>query len=205
MATRTLRAHIFPHSMKAAIAGLFIVFISANALAADGDNTDFIIRENVPMGCTYDILKPTGDTATFIAIFEPNVYTCRPGYYLPTGATECAICPENHWCPGGAYTYSETATTGIHECPTGLVAPVGMYESGACGKILHIGDATMYLRQQQKTTPALKIDINNDGVPDFFGNATTSDTPINNKTQHKLQVMYNGKIMSIYDDTITLD
>ena len=62
----------------------------------------------------------------------------------------------------------------------------------------------VYLRSVKKTTPSLNIDIDNDGVADFFGNMTTSDVVMNANTDKKLKVQYGGQTSSVYDDTVAV-
>mgnify|MGYP003319357474 CR=1 FL=1 len=154
--------------------------------------TDFI------GGCINDILFPINNNSGMTAIWEPNSYDCDAGYYLPADGVKCELCPENSYCPGGTYTYSENITQGIMECPNNMFSPSGVFEVGACGRMLHIGNETLYLRSQKKTTPSLNFDINHDGIPDFFGNATTQRTTINNTSTRYLHV---GEYY-IYDDSI---
>ena len=68
---------------------------------------------------------------------------------------------------------------GITACPNGLFAPAGMWESAQCGRILHVGEKYVYLRSTKRTTPSLNVDVNNDGIPDFFGNMGTTLVPMN--------------------------
>ena len=136
------------------------------------------------------------------ATYEKNRYTCSPGYYLPANAVACTICPANSYCPGGTYTFDETTTQGITPCASGLYAPPGMWESAQCGRILHIGENVLYLRATKKTTPSLNVDINGDGIPDYFGNMSTADVPMHTGTTTHLKVEYNNITYSICDDTV---
>lgn len=133
----------------------------------------------------------------------PIEHNCNTGEYLPQHWFQCEKCPENHYCPsGGTYSYSETNSNGATQCPNNLYSPTGMWESAQCGRILHIGDNVVYLRSVKKTTPALHVDIDNDGVADFFGNVTTLDVPMHTGTDRKLKLQYNGVTYSVYDDTV---
>ena len=142
--------------------------------------------------------------------FEINQYDCAPGYYLPAGndwVTDndgCTICPVDSYCPGGTYTFNETVTQGITACATGLFAPAGMWESAQCGRILHVGDGFVYLRSTKKTTPSVNVDLNHDGVADYFGNMTTLDVPMSRGTQRKLKLRYDNTTYSVYDDSVDL-
>ena len=144
------------------------------------------------------------------ARFQINQYTCAPGYYLPAGndwLTDndgCTICPENSYCAGGTYTFNETTPQGIVACASGLFAPAGMWEPAQCGRILHVGDEVVYLRATKKTLHAVHVDVDNDGVADFFGNMTTADVPMHAGTTRKLKVQFAGQTYSVYDDTVNV-
>lgn len=127
---------------------------------------------------------------------------CSKGEYLPAHRYQCETCPENNYCVGGTYPYSETNTSGATQCPNGLYAPAGMWESAQCGRILHIGDNVVYLRATKKTSPAIHIDIDNDGIADYFGNMTTLDVPMTRGTTRKLKLRYGGITYSVYDDSV---
>ena len=129
---------------------------------------------------------------------------CGVGEYLPAHWYECKTCPENHYCAGGTYPYSEILTQGMTACGVGLFAPAGMWEAAQCGRILHIGDGFVYLRATKKTTPALHLDLDHDGIADYFGNMTTMDVPMSHGTQRKLKVRYNNTTYSIYEDSVDL-
>ena len=135
-------------------------------------------------------------------IIAPPTISCELGYYLPAGATECALCPANSYCAGGEYEKSEIDDSGILPCDSGLISPTGMWQAEQCGHALHIGDSVLYLRQTKQTEHALHIQHGNDI---FYGNATTADVPMNINTNHRLKVQHNNVIYSIYDDTIQLE
>jgi len=127
---------------------------------------------------------------------------CNAGEYLPAHWFKCEPCPQNNYCPGGTYPYSETISSGATQCPNNLYAPVGMSSSNQCGRILHIGDEIVYLHSTKKTTPALHVDIDQDGTADYFGNMTTLDVPMTRGTDKKLKLQYDGVTYSVYDDSI---
>ena len=77
-------------------------------------------------------------------------------------------------------------------------------ESAQCGRILHVGDEVVYLRSTKKTTPSVNVDLDHDGVADYFGNMTTLDVPMSRETPRKLKVRMNGTVYSIYDDSVDL-
>ena len=160
-----------------------------------------ILTQPLANGCLDVYKSPLDGRARFLATWKINSYDCSGGYYLPADGIECVVCPNNNYCPGGKYEYSETVAQGIMECPNNMFSPVGVFEVGACGRKLRIGDEILYFRSQKKTTPSLNFDINHDGIPDFFGNATLQRTTINSSSQRYLHV---GEYY-IYDDSIRLE
>ena len=110
-------------------------------------------------------------------------------------------CPENSYCTGGTYQYSETNDYGITQCPNSLYAPIGMSNANQCGHILYIGEEVVYLHSIKKTSPALHVKIGNNI---FYGNMTTSDVVMHSGNEYKLKVKMGETIYSVYDDTVTL-
>ena len=143
-------------------------------------------------------------TQNYGAIFEPITYSCLPGYYLPAGTdwvsdTEgCRACLNNHYCTGGTYTFNETETQGIRECPTDTpYSPTG---SAVCyPHVLHIGDNMVYLKSTKITTPSLNIGMD-DGI--FYANMTTEPTLMNKDSEHYLKLEYDNTVYYVCDDTM---
>jgi uncharacterized repeat protein (TIGR02543 family) len=133
-----------------------------------------------------------------------QIISCPTRYYLPANTDGCVICPVDSYCGGGTYTFNETVPQGIVSCGAGLFAPSGMSSLTQCGRILHIGDEIVYLHSVKKTTPALHVDIDQDGTADFFGNMTTLDVPMTRGTDKKLKLQYDGVTYSVYDDSVDL-
>jgi hypothetical protein len=169
-----------------------------NETFEQGRTRNTLMTQNQPNACSYGYKK-------MFAIFQISQYDCAPGYYLPANATACVMCPADSYCPGGTYTFNETVTQGIVSCASGLFAPAGMRESAQCGRILHVGDGFVYLRATKKTSPSLHLDLDHDGVADYFGNMTTLDVPMSRDTQRKLKVRYNNTTYSVYDDSVELN
>jgi hypothetical protein len=161
----------------------------------------FTLNPFMPVGEVYECNADFGDMHP---VFEINTYNCSAGYYLPANAIACVICPVDSYCGGGAYTFNETVPQGIVSCGAGLFAPSGMSSLTQCGRILHIGDNVVYLHSVKKTTPALHVDIDQDGTADYFGNMTTLDVPMTNGTERKLKLQYDGVTYSVYDDSVDL-
>ena len=181
------------------------------ALVNDPDDADFCADFCANICAVILQYNTTSNLAFRTAVFNavetpiiitPSTISCELGYYLPAGATECALCPANSYCAGGEYEKSETTDSGILPCDSGLISPTGMWQAEQCGHALHIGDSVLYLRQSKQTEHALHIQHGNDI---FYGNATTADVPMNINTNHRLKVQHNNVIYSIYDDTIELD
>lgn len=57
-----------------------------------------------------------GTPVKFKARWEPNEYTCVPGYYLNHLTATCLPCIANYFCNGGTFTYDETKDLGLHSC-----------------------------------------------------------------------------------------
>ncbi len=133
----------------------------------------------------------------FDAVFIRNIHNCVSGQYLPANVDKCTICPQNHYCPGGTYTFNETADQGITPCPSSTpFAPSG---SAVCyPHILHIGGDAVYLKSTKLTIPSLNVGM--DGQV-FYANMTTIPTPMNVATEHYLKIEYNGVVYYVCDDT----
>jgi len=138
------------------------------------------------------------------AVFELTEITCNPGQYLPADEMACVQCPANSYCTGGTYTLNSNVPQGVVSCASGLFAPTGMWELAQCGHTLHLGDDVIYLRSVKKTSPALNIDMDKDGVADYFANITTTETPMNANTTRKLKLYFNGQTYFVHDDTVNV-
>jgi len=124
---------------------------------------------------------------------------CDAGEYLPAHGYRCETCPENNYCSGGTYPYSETITSGATQCPNNWYSPSGMSSVAQCGRILHLGDDVVYLRNVKKTTPSLTIKVGDDI---FYGNMTTNNVVMHNGATHRLKIRFNDTTYSVYDDTV---
>lgn len=139
------------------------------------------ITGNIANGCKEDFLGAYNNSANITATFTPNVHTCSAGYYLPANIDECTICLNDHYCPGGTYTFNETIDQGITACPEAHpFAPAGMWLESQCGRKLHIEDNTfhniLYMHQQpaNPTYHQLKIQYSENGTI-YSANAVLRD------------------------------
>ncbi len=182
------------------------IFAMAFIQNARGINVDYYDTD-IANACNVNTLGTDRGNALnyFVAVYQFAEYTCNPGQYLDVDADitviECKQCPNDYYCPGGKYTI-ETAVNSKINCPLGTVSPSGAADSGACGRKLHFGDYFIYVRSQKKTTPSLNIDVNGDGIPDYFGNLTSDETVMNKDFDRKIKVKYDDQVMYLYDDTV---
>lgn len=103
-------------------------------------------------------------------------------------------------CPSGEYSEahyvtmsSSSPSSGCSVCPDyAPFSPTGAEGVAACGRLLHIGDSTLYLRSGKKTIPSLNILI--DGKQ-FYGNLSTSITS-------QFKIKSGSTTYSLYDDTM---
>ena len=135
---------------------------------------------------------------------QSNSITCNAGQYVQKLWNSCTTCPQNSYCPGGNYNFSANAAQGITACSAGTYSPAGSGEAAQCGRILHLGDEVLYLRASKITSPALHVDVDHDGVADYFGNMTTADVVMHAGSERKFKVKMNDVIYSVYDDTVTV-
>ncbi len=180
---------------------LVTVFISTDCFA---DIVDILTPNNtVSNACNFQNTGVYQGGFVMIPIYEDTIYKCERGYYLPELSESCAQCPENSYCPGGDYTYSEESV-GLYSCPEETFSSNGMWEISQCGRILHVGNDVLYLNSVQRTTPSLRLDLNHDGVADYFAHMTTLDVPMHIGTERKLKIRYMGLLYSVYDDTVEI-
>lgn len=124
---------------------------------------------------------------------------CERGYYLPANSTDCSICPANSWCRGGKMSVDENNASGVNACLTGLVCPAGSSQELSCGRLLHVGNTTMYMSQIKNTEHALVVEY--DGKR-FYTNASTEPHFISDDSKNVLKIKYNNQIYWIYSSDI---
>lgn len=180
---------------------LSVILISTNCFA--NVDIDFLLPNTViKNACVYQKTGVYDNEFTMVPVYDDIVYKCMNGYYLPKNSELCTVCPVNSYCVGGEFLYSESQDAGIVACPEGTFAPMGMWESEQCGHMMHVGDDVLYLRASKKTEHALNFDVNSDGVPDFFANATTNEVVMNKNSERKFKVKLGDTVYYIYDDTV---
>ena len=184
------------------ILGCIIPFSSV--AMADVDLSFLMPNTVVPNACIFENTGVYSGEFVMVPVYEDTIYTCEQGYYLPMESEICARCPENAYCPGGEYTYSENGAVGLNGCPDGTFAPDGMWELAQCGRKLHVDDAIVYLRTTPGTSPALRFDVDADGVADYFANLATDDVPMNKNTERKLKIKSGDVVYFVCDDTIEI-
>ena len=153
-----------------------------------------------------------GFSQSLTAIFEPIVYTCSYGFYLPAGNdwindTEgCRKCLNNNYCPGGTYTFKETVTQGIIPCPdSDPYAPIGMWDESQCGRKLHVGDDFLYVHRSPANPTKHRLYVKfGDNV--YSANATPvsekSDLKMSVNAQRSLHVKIDGTEYLVHDDSV---
>ena len=141
---------------------------------------------------------PTGyDDNPETGLTSPDMcqISCPGGYYL--AAANDATCSEvspGYWAAEKIVNYGDTSTR--TECASGLTTigyGAGADEADDCGRVLHFGDDTLYLRSVKKTDHALHVGIN--GTV-FYGNMGTD------LTKGSLRIKLGDTTYSVYDDRV---
>ena len=121
--------------------------------------------------------------------------SCPGGYYL--AAANDATCSEvspGYWAAEKIVNYGDTSTR--TECASGLTTigyGAGADEAADCGRVLHFGNDTLYLRSVKKTDHALRVGIN--GTV-FYGNMGTD------LSKGSLRIKLGDTTYSVYDDSM---
>lgn len=140
------------------------------------------------------------------AIYEPNKHDCATGFYMPANTDGCIECPENNYCVGGIYTFSETETQGIAPCPeSDPYAPVGMWAESQCGRKLYVDGEYLYVHRSPANPTEHRLYIKfGDNV--YSANATPisekPDLKMSANTQRTLHVKIDGIEYLIHDDSV---
>ncbi len=157
---------------------------------------------SVATACTacaagYDYNTDNGKTAA--SMCQTN---CAGGSTVITANQSCADVGVGYWSAGGVVNYGSTGTRTA--CPTGLTTTgsgTGADEAGDCGRVLHVGNYSMRLRSNKKTSPSIMFDTDNNGVADLFGNMGTTQRNMSSTSNKKFKVNRGGTTYYIYDDT----
>ena len=141
---------------------------------------------------------PTGyDDNPETGLTSPDMcqINCPGGYYL--AAANDATCSEvspGYWAAEKIVNYGDTSTR--TECASGLTTigyGAGADEAADCGRVLHFGNDTLYLRSVKKTDHALHVGIN--GTV-FYGNMGTD------LSKSSLRIKLGDTTYSVYDDSM---
>ncbi|MBQ0013374.1 MAG: hypothetical protein KBS86_02280, partial [Proteobacteria bacterium] len=130
---------------------------------------------------------------------------CGAGTYVSTANAACTNVGIGYYKDAHSVNYGSVSER--NQCPAGLTTigyGTGADEAGDCGRKLHLGDNVLYLRTTQKTTPSLKVDTDNDGTPNLFGNMSTTSHKMSDGVTKSYKSTYNGSTYYIYDDSARL-
>lgn len=145
-------------------------------------------------------------SAKLYSRYTPNVHECLRGYYMPANTDGCVVCPENNYCAGGTYTFNETETQGIIQCPESAPnAPVGMWAESQCGRKLYVDDEYLYLHKLPAEPTEHKLHVSIDGQV-YSANATpiidNPDLKMSANSERSLHVKINGVEYLVHDDSV---
>ncbi len=120
----------------------------------------------------------SGTTAASHAGVASCKVKCGAGQYVASAGAGCVdvgvdtSTKTGYWSAGG--TVAQNATLARTKCATGLITigyGTGANEADDCGRKLHMGANTIYLRSAKRGTPALNVKI---GDKTFYGVLSTS-------------------------------
>ena len=144
--------------------------------------------------CSYS--NTAGDYSSCWVYQQAN--SCIDGYYYAAGVGNntygsattlegkvCKPVESGYWSPADELTRTACAT-GLVTCGAGKCAN----EAADCGRILHAGNQSIYLRSAARTSPALNVKIGNQT---FFGALSTSYSSA-------LKVKNDGTTYSVVND-----
>ena len=100
-------------------------------------------------------------------------------------AGACTAVEAGYWSANDALTRT-ACDTGLVTCGSGTCAN----EADDCGRKLHMGDNTIYLRSEKRTTPSLRVMV---GDKTFYGALSTS-------LSSKAKVKKDGTTYSVVND-----
>ena len=98
--------------------------------------------------------------------------TCGPGEYIATANAACTNVGAGYYFAGGKVSQGSTNTRGQCTAPlTTIGYGYGANEADDCGRILHAGSNTIYLRSEKRSSPSLRVKV---GDQIFYGALSTS-------------------------------
>ena len=98
--------------------------------------------------------------------------TCGPGEYIATAKGLCENVGAGYYFAGGKVSQGSTNTRGQCTAPlTTIGYGYGANEADDCGRILHAGNNTIYLRSEKRSSPSLRVKV---GDQIFYGALSTS-------------------------------
>lgn len=97
---------------------IIAICVACPVFAVDIDTNGLIDGSNAMcrIGALGTDNTDNGSPVKFKARWEPNQYTCVPGYYLDHLTATCLPCTVNNFCDGGTFTYDDTNDVGIRSC-----------------------------------------------------------------------------------------
>ena len=153
-----------------------------------------LVNDACYLGSDNDYGTSTSNGASTCWLLKDGL-SCDGGYYNKSqSASTRATVLSNACIAVGAGYWSATGGLTRTQCGSGLTTigyGAGADEAGDCGRILHAGNHTIYLRNTKKTTPSLNVDIN--GTV-FYGNMTQGTT------YGKFRVNKGGTVYSVHND-----
>ena len=155
-----------------------------------------LVNDACYLGSDNDYGTSTSNGASTCWLLKDGL-SCDGGYYNKSqSASTRATVLSNACIAVGAGYWSATGGLTRTQCGSGLTTigyGAGADEAGDCGRILHAGNHTIYLRNTKKTTPSLNVDIN--GTV-FYGNMTRGTT------YGKFRVNNGGTVYSVHNDAV---
>ena len=153
-----------------------------------------LVNDACYLGSDDDYGTSTSNGASTCWLLKDGL-SCDGGYYNKSqyAATRATVLSNACIAVGAGY-WSSTGELTRSQCGSGLTTigyGAGADEAGDCGRILHAGEHTIYLRSTKKTTPSLNVDIN--GTV-FYGNMTQGTS------RGKFRVNNGGTVYSVHND-----
>jgi hypothetical protein len=126
--------------------------------------------------------------------------SCAGGSYVKDAKQACVNVGNGNWSAAHSVNYGSVSK--LNTCSSGLTTigyGAGADEAGDCGRILHVDGEKLYLRSTEKTDVSLHVKIGN---VVYFGNMVVGDRKISNGATKTLKIKHQGKVYSVYDDSV---